>query len=395
VKFIDLKNPKAKPSDKFNSSSAKAPEKPFLQHIDDLYFRDQGMGKKALLSKTEAKKLAFAVGTKELVHNADDSGFFGTIFKAWGNHWNLRTSPEDWWLTVITYVARKVDDSADSTELRQLFRNGKEGKELISVDVDSFSIYDTDYSYVFSKFQTEIKNRIEIPGYADSVGCDFSTTSSTQLISSQITLMKSMQKYFDYEMRMCGCGLPALEMKGTQEDWARLSLKLKQLQSHLAPVEKVLKLNSYFELVLGVFDKLLQTFNDGDSTREWWEGILRAEKEQKYISGGSMPGKYVEVDAYSGWLIDLVTGKAGSKFFASDLASKKYAADINGLSSVPMKIVDVINNVSDMSLLIAGVMGFKIHNDSPNHLSTLEPAHGWTMLLPPDSPLRKNKKSRS
>ena len=46
----------------------------------------------------------------------------------------------------------------------------------------------------------------------------FSTTTTDQLIASQIMIMSSVQKYFDFTM-MCGCGIPGVEMKGTLQDW--------------------------------------------------------------------------------------------------------------------------------------------------------------------------------
>ena len=33
-------------------------------------------------------------------YNSGDIGFFDTLLTAYNNHWVLRTSPEDWWMTI-------------------------------------------------------------------------------------------------------------------------------------------------------------------------------------------------------------------------------------------------------------------------------------------------------
>ena len=37
--------------------------------------------------------------------------------------------------------------------------------------------------------------------------------------------MKSVQEYFEYKMGF-ECGIPAIEMKGTEEDWKNLGIKV-------------------------------------------------------------------------------------------------------------------------------------------------------------------------
>ena len=127
-----------------------------------------------------------AVGTHEGVYCDGDTGLFGTLFKAWAHHWIVCTSPEDWWLPVITRVAQLVDQHADDDAVRQLFVAGKKEKEVLTVEVNSFTIYDTDYSFVFEAFSDAINSKIHVPGYVDAVTCSFSTTDTVQRIASQV-----------------------------------------------------------------------------------------------------------------------------------------------------------------------------------------------------------------
>ena len=41
-----------------------------------------------------------------------DAGFLSTVYEAYGNHYNLRTGPEDWWYTIIQTVALAIDKNS-------------------------------------------------------------------------------------------------------------------------------------------------------------------------------------------------------------------------------------------------------------------------------------------
>ena len=64
---------------------------------------------------------------------------------------------------------------------------------------------------------------------------DFSTSSPDQVISCQVMLMASLQKYFSYGFGTL-CGIPGVEMTGSEEDWIRLSEKTKKLETLLMPI---------------------------------------------------------------------------------------------------------------------------------------------------------------
>jgi len=327
--------------------------------------------------------MSTAVGTTGQIYNPKiDTGFFSTVFTAWSNHLNIRTCPEDWWLPVITHVAKLVDDYADTMPLRNYFVGGRSGKEKIVVEVPSFSIYDTDYTYVFNSFSSQINQRITVPGYVKNISASFSTTTPDQLIGSQITIMKSFQKYFDYEMGLCGCGIKGLEMSGTEQDWRLLKEKLTELRKLLAPIESTLRIVSYFQHVEQIYDNLLKTYL-GHNMDQWWSKVLYDCKEVEYGPSGM---EMEEVDAYNGWIVFFCNG-VDYPLKASELSIGEYK-DLSCLSSCPLKIVDRLRDISDNATLMGGILGFYMHNQTANGVPSLQPAHGWALLLPINSPLR-------
>jgi len=46
--------------------------------------------------------------------------------------------------------------------------------------------------------------------------------------------------------------------------------------------------------------------------------------------------------------------------------------------------------VSDEAHLVAGILGFQLHADTPNQVPSLEPHHMWALVLTDDSPVRGN-----
>ena len=85
--------------------------------------------------------------------------------------------------------------------------------------------------------------------------------------------MYSVKQYFRFDM-MTFCGIPAVEMIGTEEDWNKLTSKLKVLRTLLETVENDLGLQSeWWDLVEKVFHKLLETYQ-GRPDEEWWSHIL-------------------------------------------------------------------------------------------------------------------------
>lgn len=163
----------------------------------------------------------YAVGSSkpnEMVYFRDDLGLFQTVYEAWKNHWNLRTSPEDWWFPVACRIAKAIDEAAkNSDQVRKHFVSHDE-KKKISVDVDVFTIYDVDCDSFFASVTSKIEDQIKVPAYCKAMQNDFSTSSETHCIESEINLMASMQEFFSYEMRLCGCGIKGVEMLGEQED---------------------------------------------------------------------------------------------------------------------------------------------------------------------------------
>ena len=111
-------------------------------------------------------------------------------------------------------------------------------------------------------------------------------------------------------------------------------------------------------------DLLLLTF-PGKPDKKWWNKIIQYEGAER---SGDVPG-------YIGWLSEFVEG------------ARKVGVDsgTSGLVSVPLKIISPDGVEEDTAILVAGMLGFTLHEDD---VPVVQPFQGWSMLLPEHSPLR-------
>ena len=130
-----------------------------------------------------------------------------------------------------------------------------------------------DYSWLFNQFSKGLRQNIKMPGYVDVMEADFTTTTPHQLISSQVMLMSSLQKYFSYSFGTL-CGIPGVEMKGTFEDWEKLAEKLQSLEKLLLPVMEDIELTKWFQSTKIILGKLLNTYKGVVGTHSQLESDL-------------------------------------------------------------------------------------------------------------------------
>ena len=60
----------------------------------------------------------------------------------------------------------------------------------------------------------------------------------------------------------------------------------------------------------------------------------------------------------------------------------------SGLVSIPMTFSD--DRADEKGAIVAGMLGYKFHPETDNTRPAIEPMHGWTLLLEPNSVFRKD-----
>jgi len=228
------------------------------------------------------------------------------------------------------------------------------------------SIYGVDYAWFLDSMTRQIGENVKVPKYVDILKANFSTSTACHVICSEITIMASVQEFFDYRMMLL-CGIPAVEMEGNLDDWKHLKHKFHLLREILKPIHKCLGLaEKWWDDVSGVFDHLINTFN-GKPDTDWWSRII---SKKPFGSGGQ--------SYYEGWFITQFLG----------LQMIENLKDLqNGVITVPMTITD--GAVEEQSAFAAGIAGYDVFKVEGSKWPSVKAVHGWTLMLDPQATFRE------
>jgi len=292
-----------------------------------------------------------------------DKGFFSTIFDAYANHWVLKTTPEDWWFTLIRKVALDIDAYADRQVVKDFFVDHDGKKELI-VELGT-SVYNANYSSFFDQMSSEIERNINDPAYVEAMSSDFlGTSTKTHKIIANIVLMSSVQEYFSYTGSIL-CGIPKVDMQGSEADWMQLKTKVDNLKNYLRPVINEMGQSKWWGDIEEIVQKLLETYQ-GNPDVGWWQQIVT--KPGAAGCGGPL--------TFDGWFV--------RKFLAEQPDNLP-----SGLISVPMKITD--GSTDEQSALVAGIPASDIQaNYNEFNDTMIQAVHAWALMLEPESVFRND-----
>ncbi len=125
-------------------------------------------------------------------------------------------------MTVSLIIAKAIDDNAKKRAVRKFFVE-HEGKKQLVVKVGP-SIYTVDYNDFLDQMSQLVQKNVNKPEFVSLMTGEFTTTTKVDRINNQISMMSAVQNYFEYTMCTL-CGIPAVDMEGTREDWAALGTR--------------------------------------------------------------------------------------------------------------------------------------------------------------------------
>ena len=246
-------------------------------------------------------------------------------------------------------------------------------------------LHEQNYSNIFSQFSEQIRANTEVPQFADTVRADFSTSTPTHVIESEITLMSAMKNYFEYRMCLM-CGIPQIEMMGTEDDWRKLKSKFIALREILAPVKMhLVGLGYWWEKVEVILQKLIDTYT-GKPDLKWWSHIFN--KKDPWGSGPSYT-------VLKGWFIEDFLNGRNVKTLEEIVPS--------GLTTCPLILEGEGYPTPVNATLVAGIAGIQVDDSyelagnssipgmvgdltngncrSSDHVPKVRALHGWALYL--------------
>ena len=191
------------------------------------------------------------------------NNFINAFLNAYNYHKTLVLRPDDIKLQILTIISICVNNNAEKYRSYFVDHDGK--KELI-VKSPVFSA-----DYFCQKFAELLDENIKDKNFASHYTSRFTTTNQIISTVNNITLMNTLKEYFSFTM-MLDCGIPAVVLEGTDEDWVKLNESYQYFKSVFGDSE----LKDWFRQ----FDKIMELFmmmrkiNLPNETQSIWSSIM-------------------------------------------------------------------------------------------------------------------------
>jgi len=198
------------------------------------------------------------------------NNFVNAFLDAYNFHKTLKIRPDDIKLQILTIISICVNNNPET--FRKYFVDHEDKKELVVIS-NTFSA-----DYFCGKFAELLEENIKDKEFAKHYTTKFTTTNQIISTVNNITLMNTLKEYFSYTM-MLECGIPAVILEGTNEDWVQLNESYQFFKKIFGETE----LKHWFRH----FDKVMELFmmmrNDEttDYIKEMWKRAI------SYIPQGS------------------------------------------------------------------------------------------------------------
>merc|ERR1719171_299660 len=155
-------------------------------------------------------------------------GLVSAVVEAYNRHHELVLRPDDVWQAILTQFSFYVNANAEALRDRLV---DFQGKKTLVVEMGG-SLFGADYaSFARRMVDENIVKNIKDPSVARWLLPDFSTTTPTDRVAASVSVMSTLQAYFDFVCCLC-CGIPKVTLLGSPEDWQRLRSKIDRLPDY-------------------------------------------------------------------------------------------------------------------------------------------------------------------
>ena len=284
------------------------------------------------------------------------NSFFRGMHFAYADHRPFVLSPDMIWLLISQGFAQHVKNNAEA--LRSHFVDFSEKKILlVKAENDLLNGSRNSWEEIFPQFTKQIGENVGNE-LIDVLTCNFSSSTATAKVASEITVMEAMKPYFEFMVIRIVCGIPQITLEGTPDDWRKVLDKAKYLRKY--------DLAWWIDELIPYLEEFVKA-SEGKVNRKFWRNMFKYHTSKKY-----------GVPDIDGWIV---------KFFPYDKhGNKNDLKIIEKVDNLPPEIVKVdlqyveasaTGEVSDsVSLeLWAGFFGLEQNEKT----FELKPQIGWVV----------------
>lgn len=216
-----------------------------------------------------AGKLVDQVGIQQPINP-----LIAAVDRAFNQHRPLALGPDVIWLTIGQGFSQHINLHHERWHDRLVRHSGR--KPLVIE-----RRLDEGWEQAVAKWSAAIADEVGA-GLGRLLTCDFSTTTPAIRAASQIVLMESLRRYFDYR-EMAICGIPSVRLYGTPTDWRTIRERIELLAEY--------DLGHWVERLRPIADGLCASA-EGRPDLRFWQEIYK-------------PVNAYGGDVVTGWIADL------------------------------------------------------------------------------------------
>ena len=285
----------------------------------------------------------------------DKDNFYQCVVYAYACHKSLALSPDMIWLLISQGFARYVNAHAEELRPKLVDHTGK--MDLVV----QFKTKKDDWPKLIEGFASQIDQHTK-GEIAKTITANFTTTGPVERVASQITLMESAKKYFNYIAMRLSCGIPSITIQGTPNDWEAVLSKTKKLEEY--------GLGEWTKSLEPILQEFIRA-SEGRPNQQFWKCMVKQQPTEKLKGGGCSMDKPTELD---GWFLKLFPDEDG-EILSSTPHTKNMASEMV-VVGFKYRIVDHLTNAvlgEKPMELRAGFIGA----EEDSKTNTLTPKIGW------------------
>lgn len=311
-------------------------------------------------------------------HSADDkelvcfdrNACFEGILTAFDKHYSLVLSPDVIWLLITQGIATYINENAERLRDRLVDFEGQ--KTLKIMTFRDLLEYEENWDWIIQAFSDSIDKNMKAQ-FSDLMVCNFSTTGTLERVTSQITMMESVKKFFKYEVMYLKCGIPDITLLGTPDDWKEIRSRIKRLDD--------LDLDWWREELEPVLDEFVNA-SQGNVNHEFWLNMVQEYSPERRGTAGCGSNGIVPAE-YNGWFTiffpfcESKYGASGSLIERTPKIVTHNTKVCSEIKKVDVKYVIILPDREETHNLElwAGFIGMEMNWET----RTLTPAMSWMM----------------
>ena len=215
----------------------------------------------------------------------DTHPFFNGMHEAFIHHRPFVLSPDMIWLLICQGFSQHVNANAE--ELRDQIVDF-DGKMTLVAAGNEENIKQINWENAIPQFTQQIKENTK-GDIAETIMADFSTTTPTELIATEVTLMETVKNYFEYIYIMSGCGIPEITLLGTHDDWQKVYDKAVSLRQY--------QLKWWIDELKPILKQFVKA-SKGNIDTDFWKAMFRTHTSKDYGSPELIDGWIVKFFPY-------------------------------------------------------------------------------------------------